>query len=82
MNLGGGEKEPGDAYQTSRGTHDHRGGCRLLRPPTPPQTCAAGGTWLGCGWAGEGDLARILSIFFLYAPSPPVSVYSADLFQC
>ena len=22
---------------------------------TPPPTCAAGGTWLGCGWGGEGD---------------------------
>ena len=21
----------------------------------PPPTCAAGGTWLGCGWGGEGD---------------------------
>ena len=21
----------------------------------PPPTCAAGGTWLGCGWRGEGD---------------------------
>ena len=21
----------------------------------PPSTCAAGGTWLGCGWGGEGD---------------------------
>ena len=24
---------------------------------TPPPTCVAGGTWLGCGWGCEGDRA-------------------------
>ena len=31
---------------------DQRPICRFA---PPPRTCAAGGTWLGCGWGGEGD---------------------------
>ena len=27
----------------------------ICRFAPPPPTCAAGGTWLGCGWGGEGD---------------------------
>ena len=51
---------PSESYQPS--------GCRptnvlswfpVQRPicsfAPPPPTCAAGGTWLGCGWRGEGD---------------------------
>ena len=33
----------------------------------PPPTCTAGGTWLGCGWRGEGDGAPRHGLEFLDA---------------
>ena len=33
----------------------------------PPQTCAAGGTWIGCGWRGKGDGAPCNGLEFLDA---------------
>ena len=44
--------------------------------PFPPSEIHPGSLLL------QEHLARLLSLFFLYAPSPPVSVYSADPLQC
>ena len=48
----------------------------ILSLPFPPSEIHPGSLLL------QEHLARLLSLFFLYSPSPPVSVYSAYPLQC